>query len=296
MGKKLPPTMGESLETYGAAPSQMGKKLPPTMGESFFLLPHQQWELRRSGCPKNCQNPFFLDAHPFSKKPHNNRKTKHFMAKIKPQALLLQSKKKKAPSRISKPFFILFSCMHELSNGIGTGMEDIEHLETFGESTRSGLPNYAILITGKGPITIELDKDSSRDVVDKFVNLCQKGYFKGMLFNHVIKNYIIQGGHSQKAGAAVEWILKGKSQHQLATSGKHETFVLGTGKPTKDNKEFELFITTAAISDLNDKLIIFGRVIKGEEVVQEIEKVDTDQRYQPKSPVGITNVILKQEA
>lgn len=54
-------------------------------------------------------------------------------------------------------------------------------------------------------------------------------------------------------------------------SGKHETFVLGTGKPTKDNKEFELFITTAAISDLNDKLIIFGRVIKGEEVVQVIK-------------------------
>ncbi|XP_074558536.1 peptidyl-prolyl cis-trans isomerase CYP21-4 [Curcuma longa] len=234
------------------------------------------------------------------------------MAKIKPQALLLQSKKKKAPSRISLSTIITCNIIivlvilslyatyrhwhYRLSNGIGTGMEDIEHLETFEESTRSGLPNYAILLTGKGPITIELDKDSSRDVVDKFVNLCQKGYFKGMLFNHVIKNYIIQGGHSQKAGAAEEWILKGKLQHQLATSAKHETFILGTGKPTKDNKEFELFITTAAISDLNDKLIFFGRVIKGEEVVQEIEKVDTDQHYQPKSPMGITNVILKQEA
>ena len=39
-------------------------------------------------------------------------------------------------------------------------------------------------------------------------------------------------------------------------------------KARPDNKEFELVITTAPIPDLNDKLIVFGRVIKGEEVVQ----------------------------
>ena len=44
--------------------------------------------------------------------------------------------------------------------------------------------------------------------------------------------------------------------------------MLGTTKARPDNKEFELVITTAPIPDLNDKLIVFGRVIKGEEVVQ----------------------------
>lgn len=51
-------------------------------------------------------------------------------------------------------------------------------------------------------------------------------------------------------------------------SPKHEAFVLGTRKPNKDSKEFELFITTAPIPDLNEKLMVFGRVIKGEDVVQ----------------------------
>lgn len=112
----------------------------------------------------------------------------------------------------------------------------------------------------------------------------------------------------------------------FSTSPKHEAFMIGTVK-SKDSKGFELYITTAPIPDLNDKLIVFGRVVKGEDVVQvnkiyvwfvtwidiandsieanlefmhliilcnqEIEEVDTDEHYQPKSDVGIINVTLK---
>lgn len=44
--------------------------------------------------------------------------------------------------------------------------------------------------------------------------------------------------------------------------------MLGTSKGKRDDRGFELFITTAPIPDLSEKLIVFGRVIKGEEVVQ----------------------------
>lgn len=44
--------------------------------------------------------------------------------------------------------------------------------------------------------------------------------------------------------------------------------MLGTSKGKHDDKGFELFITTAPIPDLTEKLIVFGRVIKGEDVVQ----------------------------
>ncbi|OAY85678.1 Peptidyl-prolyl cis-trans isomerase CYP21-4 [Ananas comosus] len=76
---------------------------------------------------------------------------------------------------------------------------------------------------------------------------------------------------------------------------KHEAFMLGTTKASRDSKGFDLFITTAPIPDLNDKLIVFGRVIKGEDIVQEIEEVDTDEHYQPKSVVGIVDITLKQD-
>ncbi|XVF28210.1 hypothetical protein REPUB_Repub15cG0009700 [Reevesia pubescens] len=121
------------------------------------------------------------------------------------------------------------------------------------------------------------------------------GHFKGMPFHHVIKNYVILGGHSQDLGGIEDWTSKGKLHGQLTTSPKHEAFMLGTAKVKEDTKAFQLFITTAPIPDLNDKLFVFGRVIKGEDVVQEIEEVDTNEYYQPISGVGIIDVMLKQE-
>lgn len=231
------------------------------------------------------------------------------MARIKPQALLIQSKRKKGPTRISAKTIIMcnliavlivlclvamyrhWSHSHRSNEQIGNELPTVED-DAYTISKKFDLPGHAVLNTSKGHIIVELFKDGSPETVDKFIDLCQKGYFKGMSFHHVIKNYVIQAGHSKDLAAADDWTSRGKIRSQLRTSPKHEAFMIGTVK-SKDSKGFELYITTAPIPDLNDKLIVFGRVVKGEDVVQEIEEVDTDEHYQPKSDVGIINVTLK---
>lgn len=49
---------------------------------------------------------------------------------------------------------------------------------------------------------------------------------------------------------------------------KHDAFMLGTSNAKHDKEGFDLFITTAPIPDLNEKLNVFGRVVQGEDVVQ----------------------------
>lgn len=62
---------------------------------------------------------------------------------------------------------------------------------------------------------------------------------------------------------------------------KRETFVLGTSKAKHDEEGWELFITTAPIpADLSEKLIVFGRVIRGEDIVQ----VVSSPRFLSRSP------------
>ncbi|MBA0827837.1 hypothetical protein Goarm_012582 [Gossypium armourianum] len=177
----------------------------------------------------------------------------------------------------------------------GTGLSNFENVDEVADSKKYDLPGYAVLNTSKGNITVELFKDGSPEIVDKFLDLCQKGHFKGMPFHHVIKNYVILGGHSQDSGGIEDWTSKRKLHRRLPTSPKHEAFMLGATKIKEDSKAFQLFITTAPIPDSNDKLYMFGRVIKGVDGVQEIEEVDTDTHYRPKSPVGIIDVILQQE-
>ncbi|GMH25748.1 hypothetical protein Nepgr_027591 [Nepenthes gracilis] len=191
--------------------------------------------------------------------------------------------------------FFIFSTYRHFSHrsvdqgehGYHTGRKGLNALK------KSDVPRYAIINTSKGFITVELFKDGSPEVVDEFINLCQKGYFKGMQFHRVIKNYVIQGGDIHSLGAQEEWTFRGKVYSQLDQSTKHEAFMVGTSKTKRDSKGFELFITTAPIPDLNEKLTLFGRVAKGQDVVQEIEEVDTDEHYQPKTPVGIMDVKLE---
>ncbi|MED6203719.1 hypothetical protein PIB30_001959 [Stylosanthes scabra] len=229
------------------------------------------------------------------------------MARIKPQALLQQSKRKKGPSRISVTTIVFYMLILALigffvfatfrywsnrsrfrsQNQLGVS----EHETAYVDSKKSEIPGYAVLDTSKGAIIVELNKENAPEAVDEFIDLCQKGHFKGMLFHRVIKHYVIQAGDNQGAGATEDWNLRGK-QH---TSMKHEAFMLGTSKGKHTNKGFDLFITTAPIPDLNEKLIVFGRVVKGEDVVQEIEEVDTDEHYKPKVSIGILDVTLKQK-
>ncbi|XP_074316620.1 peptidyl-prolyl cis-trans isomerase CYP21-4-like [Silene latifolia] len=231
------------------------------------------------------------------------------MARIKPQALLQQSKKKKVPSKISATTIILFSLIvfmvvffifstyRHFSNRSVNSVKDVS-LGRKDPKDRGNpvVPNYATLHTSKGLIVVELYKDSSPEVVDKFIEFCQKGQFKGMQFHRVIKHYVIQAGEVNSIGAAEEWALRGKHYNKLDTSVKHEAFMVGTSKTKKDDKGFQLYITTAPIPDLNEKINVFGRVVKGEDVVQEIEEVDTDDHFVPKSAIGIMDVTLDHKA
>ncbi|KAL0708481.1 hypothetical protein Bca4012_074907 [Brassica carinata] len=233
------------------------------------------------------------------------------MARIKPQALLNQSKKKKGPSRISISTIVVCNLVvavvvlslvttyrhwsQRSRNTLETQSQRFEDTNAVSQQKNYDLPGYADISTSKGLITVELFKDASPEAVDKFLDLCQKDHFKGMPFHRVIKNYLVQAGHSSSSIPIEEWTAKGKLRGRLDTSPKHEAFMFGTPKNKGNNKDFELLITTAPIPDLNDQLIVFGRVLKGEDVVQEIEEVDTDEHFQPKSQIGIISIVLKRE-
>ncbi|CAN0879092.1 Peptidyl-prolyl cis-trans isomerase CYP21-4 [Linum grandiflorum] len=232
------------------------------------------------------------------------------MARIKPQALLQQSKKKKQPSRISATtvvvcsliavlalFFLYSTYKHRSirfrpSRSMNSSFFVLQDGRKLQELVESDIPGYVIFTTSKGPLTVELLKDGSPQIIEKFINLCKQGHFKGMQFLRVINHYMIQAGNTDNLGNTEDWTVKGKDNAQLHSSVKHEALMVGTSKGKHDDKGFDLFITTAPIPDLSDKLVVFGRVVKGEDVVQEIEEVDTDEHYQPKSRIEITSVAL----
>lgn len=236
------------------------------------------------------------------------------MARIKPQALLLQSKKKKGPTRIGISTIIACNCViallilsgvivhrHRTKRDRDTASSHFELFEgidaiEFGRGQKFGkAPRYAVLNTTKGAISVQLSLQGALKTVEQFVKYSRSGYYNGLTFHRVIKHFMIQGGDPERAGTREEWTQGGHLNDELEASLKHEPFMLATSKSHPDSYGFELYITTTAIPHLDDKLLVFGRVVRGEDVVQEIEEVDTDEHFRPKSSVVINNISFHDE-
>eukprot|EP00250_Pteridium_aquilinum_P034344 c7450_g1_i1 orf=139-852(+) len=236
------------------------------------------------------------------------------MGRIKPQALLLQSKKKKVPARIAIPtmiaasaviallmlsFLILHRHRTKREQDHTNSQFEFEGKGNFDFGRRgqslTKTPRYAVLNTTKGAISVQLSLQGALKTVEQFVKYSQSGYYNGLTFHRVIKHYMIQGGDAERAGAREEWTQGGHLNDELEASLKHEPFMLATSKRNSDTSGFELYITTTAIPHLDDKLLVFGRVVRGEDVVQEIEEVDTDEHFRPKSSVLINDITFHDE-
>lgn len=236
------------------------------------------------------------------------------MGRIKPQALLLQSKKKKGPARIGISTIIATSSVlmllllsvvivhrHRAKSDQDNASSRFDLFEgrgrfELGRGQKIGkAPRYAVLNTTKGLISVQLSLQGALKTVEEFAKRSQEGYYNGLSFHKVIKHFMIQGGDHERAWTREDWTEGGRLNDELEASMKHEPFMLATSKPHRDSDGFELFITTTAIPHLDDKLLVFGRVVRGEEVVQEIEEVDTDEHFRPKSPVLINSINLLDE-
>lgn len=241
------------------------------------------------------------------------------MGRMKPAALLQHSKKKKGPAKLSMPtvvvagvvFILVMSSVmvmhrHKTRGSLDGGADDILNRvvddkvaeEAFGvENTKvealpeSNLPRYATLNTTKGFITVEFFGKQAPLTVENFATHSKRGYYNGVLFHRVIKDFMIQGGDPGGDGTGGESIWGGSFKDEFNKELIHEAFTLSManiGEANSNRSQF--FITTLATPHLDMKHTVFGRVVRGQEVVQAIERVETDAQDRPLTPVYINNI------
>ncbi|KAG6542889.1 hypothetical protein Mapa_015793 [Marchantia paleacea] len=250
------------------------------------------------------------------------------MGRIKPQALLLQSKKKKAPARFSVLtimacnlviilFLLSMVFLHRhnskqdadiLKNRqTGDSSSEFEGKENEGESReklarRFGANDgdsvgktskFAILNTTKGLITLELFAKEAPKTVTNFVTHSEAGYYNRLIFHRVIKGFMIQGGDPNGDGTGGKSIWGDKFEDEFNPGLKHEPFTLSMANAGPNTNGSQFFITTVGTPHLDNKHSVFGRVVRGQDVVREIEDSETDSQDRPLVPVVINNIIIK---
>ncbi|XP_046970455.1 peptidylprolyl isomerase domain and WD repeat-containing protein 1 isoform X1 [Vanessa cardui] len=157
------------------------------------------------------------------------------------------------------------------------------------------LYEQAILHTSLGDIHIRLfGKDVPR-TVENFCGHARNGYFNGHIFHRVIKGFMVQTGDPTGTGTGGESIWGGEFADEFRPQLKHDrpyTVSMANAGPNTNGSQF--FITLAPTPWLDNKHTVFGRVVRGMEVVQNIGSAKTNPKTdKPYDDIRVISVTVK---
>lgn len=135
-----------------------------------------------------------------------------------------------------------------------------------------------VLQTNVGNIELKLYPKIAPKAVENFTTHVKNGYYDGLIFHRIIKNFMIQGGDPTGTGRGGESIWKKDFEDEFAANVVFDKpFLLAMANHGRNTNGSQFFITTAETPWLNGKHTIFGEVIAGKEVVRKLESVDVSR-------------------
>jgi cyclophilin family peptidyl-prolyl cis-trans isomerase len=149
--------------------------------------------------------------------------------------------------------------------------------------------SVAAMRTTEGVIVFELFDDDAPKTVANFKKLANEGFYAGLSFHRIIKDFMAQGGCPQGTGT-------GGPGYQFEDEFNHHKVVKGAlamanSGPNTNGSQF--FIVTADEAPwLDGKHTVFGQVVEGEDVLERLNNVPTGGADRPKTPVLISSIEL----
>lgn len=145
-----------------------------------------------------------------------------------------------------------------------------------------------VMETSLGNLVLELFPDVAPNHVKNFLDLVNNGFYNGLTFHRVAKNFVIQGGSPDGSPA-------GHAGYTIPAEFSNLPHMPGTlamargGDPNSASCQF--YICLSQLPDLDGKFTIFGQTVEGMDVVEKIGEVETvEGKENPVEPVVMTRV------
>ena len=147
----------------------------------------------------------------------------------------------------------------------------------------------ATMHTNAGTIELELFDEDAPKTVENFRKLSEDGFYDGLSFHRVIKDFMIQGGCPLGTGTGGPgYTFEDEFNDHKVQRGK---LAMANAGPNTNGSQF-FIVTVAEASWLDGKHTVFGEVVSGMEAVDAIEGLPTDAGDRPAEPAVIERVEL----
>ena len=154
-------------------------------------------------------------------------------------------------------------------------------------------PTFKITMENGGIIEGELYPDKAPQSVANFVELCNKGYYNGLIFHRVIPGFMIQGGCPEGTGmGGPGYCIKGEFLFNgVDNKLKHKRGILSMARAQSPNSGgSQFFVMHQDAPHLDKQYAGFGKLLTGIEVVDAICKVKTDGMDRPEVDQKIKSI------
>lgn len=151
----------------------------------------------------------------------------------------------------------------------------------------------AVFETNKGTFEVELFEDKAPQTTKNFIDLSEKGFYNGVIFHRIIDGFMLQGGDPTGTGTGGPgYTIKDEFHPDLKHDAEGILSMANAG-PNTGGSQF--FVTLAKTPWLDGHHAVFGKVIKGMDIVKAIGKVETDFQDRPLENVVINKIAIKEK-
>lgn len=156
------------------------------------------------------------------------------------------------------------------------------------------MASEVVFETTQGKIVFALKPEVAPKACENFEGLVKKGYYDGITFHRIIKNFMIQGGDPTGTGRGGQSIYGQPFEDEFKPNVMfNKAGILAMANAGRNTNGSQFFITTVPTPHLNGRHTIFGEVVEGMDVVKKLENVVTDGRDMPMQPQKILKAYLK---
>jgi peptidyl-prolyl cis-trans isomerase B (cyclophilin B) len=149
----------------------------------------------------------------------------------------------------------------------------------------------ATMHTSEGDIALEFFDDDAPKTVENFRKLAADGFYDGLTFHRVIRDFMIQGGCPLGTGTGGPgYTFEDEFNDHKVVRG---ALAMANAGPNTNGSQF-FIVTTDAAPWLDGKHTVFGEVSAGMDVVDKLEGAPTDARDAPTEPLVIESVELSE--